>query len=254
MCVRVLVIHVKSRAFCITHTLTLTLTQTHTHTHSYTHRSISGLYRNNMKDVQNFFSSYHDGNYKVYNLCAEYQYDANAFGGSVAVFPFQDHNPPKFEDLVKICEDTDEFVTDDDDNVVCMYVCVYVCVCAILYFIIYITLSFSATHMQVAIHCKAGKGRTGTVIACHLLFQRTREDATEGVYVCEHICTSVCACKYMHACVALGSHSSSIHPLTTPALAYFGAKRTTDAKGVTIPSQARYVGMSRQVCVVNCIV
>ena len=36
-----------------------------------------GTYRNNMKDVKNFFLTYHDGHYKVYNLCSERSYSAN---------------------------------------------------------------------------------------------------------------------------------------------------------------------------------
>lgn len=136
---------------------------------------LTGLYRNQMSDVQRFFKQYHDQEFKIYNLCSEHDYPAAKFGGAACKFPFDDHNPPNFALIPRICEDIEDFLLEDDDRV-------------------------------AALHCKAGKGRTGCIIACLLMFLRLDFCATPE-----------------------------------EALQYFARKRTMDDKGVTIPSQQRYV-------------
>lgn len=91
-----------------------------------------------------------------------------------ANYPFLDHQAPPFRTLIDFCKDTWEWLSTDERHV-------------------------------VVIHCKAGKGRTGTVIACLLLHLGEARDAVE-------------------------------------AMAIYAEKRTRDRKGITIPSQKRYVG------------
>ena len=75
---------------------------------------------------------------QVYNLCAEREYAFDEFA-NVERFPFDDHNPCAFAILEPLCDDVLRFLTRNASNV-------------------------------VAIHCKAGKGRTGLVISCVLLY------------------------------------------------------------------------------------
>lgn len=129
------------------------------------------IYRNAMKHTQDFLNEYHPCNYKVYNLCSERSYAANKFF-RYGMYPFADHNVPPVEVLHEFCIDAAAWLADGDDHI-------------------------------VAVHCKAGKGRTGLMICCLLMFM-----------------------------FGLSAHD---------AMAFYGRRRTHNAKGVTIPSQIRWI-------------
>ena len=134
--------------------------------------SIEGIYRNSVEEVQEFFNTRHKNHYKVYNLCQENNYPDNVFYAQ-GYYPFQDHEAPPLELIYPFCQDAKKFLDESEENV-------------------------------VAIHCKAGKGRTGTFISCLLLYL--------------HVFDTAAQC-----------------------LSYYGMMRAEDGKGVTIPSQIRYV-------------
>jgi len=95
----------------------------------------------------------------------------------VSHIPFDDHNPPLVSKCVRFCEDAHQWLQAHPENI-------------------------------IAVHCKAGKGRTGCMIGCYL----------------------------MH-CGAYTDHKE--------ALVFYGNARVTNGKGVTIPSQRRLISLHR---------
>mmetsp|Transcript_7337 Transcript_7337/g.18805 ORF Transcript_7337/g.18805 Transcript_7337/m.18805 type:complete len:792 (+) Transcript_7337:240-2615(+) len=132
-----------------------------------------GLYRNKWEEVKSFLEDFHPRRYRVYNLCSERAYPAQRFRSRVALFPFDDHGVPPLSLIQQCCDDMARWLDADDHNV-------------------------------CAVHCKAGKGRTGLVISSFLLHTGTVRTAKE-------------------------------------ALEMYGTQRCADARGVTLPSQIRYV-------------
>ena len=133
------------------------------------------VYRNRIEDVERFLETRHSTNYKVYNLCSEMRntYAMTRFGGRFERFPFDDHSPPPLGLLYYFCESAHRWLSQSKENV-------------------------------IAVHCKAGKGRTGTCISAYFLYARLYRTPSE----------------------AMGA---------------YGSARTKNRKGVTIPSQRRFV-------------
>eukprot|EP00794_Sanderia_malayensis_P007596 gene7596-8436_t len=144
----------------------------------------TSLYRNHISDVSRFFNEKHTNHYKIYNLCSEQHYDVLYFNNSVERYLIDDHNVPPLTKLLDFCYNAKEWLNADEQNI-------------------------------IAVHCKGGKGRTGTCIAGWLLFSGQFKTAEKSLH-------------------------------------YFGYRRTDRAKGsrfqgVETPSQSRYVGYLEKV-------
>ncbi|KAM4546147.1 putative tyrosine-protein phosphatase TPTE isoform 1-T1 [Odontesthes bonariensis] len=137
------------------------------------------FYRNPIKEVARFLDTKHEGHYKVYNLCSEKGYDPQFFHYKVERVFIDDHNVPSLEDMLKYTANVREWMSADPQNI-------------------------------IAIHCKGGKGRTGTLVCTWLIDSDQFESAQDS-------------------------------------LEYFGERRTDKSQsskfqGVETPSQSRYVG------------
>ncbi|XP_006800129.1 putative tyrosine-protein phosphatase TPTE [Neolamprologus brichardi] len=137
------------------------------------------FYRNPIREVARFLDTKHEGHYKVYNLCSEKGYDPQFFHYRVERVFIDDHNVPSLEDMLKYTASVREWMSADPQNI-------------------------------IAIHCKGGKGRTGTMVCTWLIDSDQFESAQDS-------------------------------------LEYFGERRTDKSQsskfqGVETPSQSRYVG------------
>eukprot|EP00753_Platysulcus_tardus_P015093 PLAT4779.1.p1 GENE.PLAT4779.1~~PLAT4779.1.p1 ORF type:complete len:498 (+),score=254.54 PLAT4779.1:38-1531(+) len=141
---------------------------------------VEGVYRNHIVDVKGFFELRHADHYKLYNLCAERDYDHAEFHGRVSCYPFYDHQAPPLDIIRPFCQDVYAWVSADENNI-------------------------------AAIHCKAGKGRTGVMISSYFAYDGRFATADES-------------------------------------MRFYGQTRTLNRKGVTIPSQRRFVRYFGALC------
>ncbi|KAI8577754.1 hypothetical protein K450DRAFT_250667 [Umbelopsis ramanniana AG] len=139
---------------------------------SFPSSGIEGLYRNTYPEVKRFLDKHHPQHYKVYNLRSEKGYTNDLFDIS-ATFAFKDHQAPTLRTVIQFCEDASDYLALDPENV-------------------------------VVVHCKAGKGRTGVMVAALLLKLKVTSDPNEAIQI-------------------------------------YARERTHDGRGITIPSQRRYV-------------
>ncbi|NP_954870.3 putative tyrosine-protein phosphatase TPTE isoform alpha [Homo sapiens] len=142
------------------------------------------FYRNPIKEVVRFLDKKHRNHYRVYNLCSERAYDPKHFHNRVVRIMIDDHNVPTLHQMVVFTKEVNEWMAQDLENI-------------------------------VAIHCKGGTDRTGTMVCAFLIASEICSTAKESLY-------------------------------------YFGERRTDKThsekfQGVKTPSQKRYVAYFAQV-------
>lgn len=112
---------------------------------------IKSWYRIWLEDFLQFLNNKHGSAWRIWNLQAEPTgYADQEVFGKVEHFPFPDHNPPPFEMLPQIVCSIESHLLQSRDNV-------------------------------AVLHCKAGKGRSGTVACAYLMmkFKMTFDEATQ---------------------------------------------------------------------------
>jgi len=144
----------------------------------YPGSSVEKAWRNSREDVARFLQEHHKDHYMIFNV-SEKPYDGQIFENKVAFLGWPDHHPPTLAILTQCVQMIDSWLNEDPQNV-------------------------------AVIHCMAGRGRTGTVIASYLLHNKAYTTAED-------------------------------------ALGFFAARRSATGEGVMVPSQRRYVKYFEQI-------
>jgi len=140
--------------------------------------SVEKAWRNSRDDIARFLNEHHKDHYMIFNV-SEKAYDPGNFANRAVWLGWPDHHPPTLAILTQCVQMIDSWLNEDPQNV-------------------------------AVIHCMAGRGRTGTVIASYLLHCKAYNTAEE-------------------------------------ALAFFATQRSATGEGVVVPSQRRYVKYFEQI-------
>ena len=122
---------------------------------SYPASGIEQWFRNKIDKVVDLLEGRHSGHYRVYNLSGR-EYDIDKFKGSVVSLDWDKHSPPSIFLLFETCQSIYEYLKINKENV-------------------------------VAIHWISGRGRTGALIACFLIFSGLADSAQDAIHYFERI-------------------------------------------------------------------
>jgi protein-tyrosine phosphatase len=135
---------------------------------------VESTYRNDIAEVSRLLSLNHKNHFMIFNLSERTYDDKRFFDGRVQSWcGFPDHHAPPLLLLLRIVQEIHNFLMANSQNV-------------------------------VVVHCLAGKGRTGTVIAAYLIFSGLFDNADA-------------------------------------AMNYFAVQRSVNNWGITGPSQKKYI-------------
>jgi len=136
--------------------LDLTYVTTNIIAMSFPSKGTKAVYRNKIDQVAKFFEDKYSNtqhiDYMIYNLCSEMEYDHRKFHGNVRRYQIDDHNVPSIDEMIKLVEDVGAWLRGGEGR-----------------------------ERVVALHCKGGKGRTGTMICAVLIGQNLFENAGESL-------------------------------------------------------------------------
>lgn len=139
---------------------------------SFPGEGLEKLFRNSGDSVARFLNERHPDSYRSFNLSGD-RYNYEKFANNVVDFPWPDHHAPPLDLLFRACAEMSDWLLRNQRNV-------------------------------AVVHCKAGKGRTGTLICCYLLFSGRIETPEDAMKI-------------------------------------YRVKRFSEGGGVTQPSQKRYI-------------
>ncbi|KAK0459561.1 uncharacterized protein EV420DRAFT_1269032 [Desarmillaria tabescens] len=106
----------------------------------YPASGMEGLYRNRKEDAKKFLDHRHGKDYWVFNFCPvkENSYPRSYFEGRVSRYPFPDHHAPPLALMPLVAREMRAWLS-------------------------------GSPHRVAVLHCKAGKGRSGTMACAYLL-------------------------------------------------------------------------------------
>ncbi|CAF0964524.1 unnamed protein product [Adineta steineri] len=117
---------------------------------SFPSKGKDAFFRNDIVDVGHYLDITYGNHYRVYNLCSERFYDTTFFHNRVERILIDDHNVPRLNDMIRMADSVTAWFEENEKNV-------------------------------IAVHCKGGKGRTGTMISVALLRSGICETAEKAL-------------------------------------------------------------------------
>lgn len=107
---------------------------------------VDSIYRNPCDEVSHFFKAKYKDRFRIYNCCPEKKYSYKKFNNHnptqcIYEYFMEDHSPTPISQIIGFCKNMHEWLEGPDGE----------------------------NHVA-AVHCRGGKGRTGTMISSYLIF------------------------------------------------------------------------------------